>query len=128
MNALLLSAATLAMLVAIIHSALGEYTIFRRMRRGGIVPTNGGGAIGEGHVRIIWASWHIPSAFGIGLAAILLHLAQPGTLQNVGPFIPSAIIVAMLLSSALVFIATKAKHPGWAGLFGVAVLTWLAIA
>jgi hypothetical protein len=30
----------------------------------------------------------------------------------------------MLLGSAFVFVGTRARHPGWAGLLGVAVLIW----
>ncbi len=31
----------------------------------------------------------------------------------------------MLAASGLVLIGTKGRHPGWAGLLGVAVLVWL---
>ena len=62
-----LIAGILAFLVAIIHSALGEHLVFRRMRNGTIIPTNGGTLLKERHVRILWASWHIVSIFGVAL-------------------------------------------------------------
>ena len=99
--------------------------IFRRMRFGTIIPTNGGKVIGEGHVRIVWASWHIVTLFGWLIAATLIWLAaSPDRIQNQGVIL-SAIASTMLVSALLVLIATKARHPGWVGLLGVAALVWL---
>jgi hypothetical protein len=125
MNKYLAAAGGLAFLVGCVHSILGERMIFRRMRTGSVIPTNGGKVIGEGHVRIIWASWHVLTVLGWLLAAALVWLATlPVQLQNQTTLL-SAIATAMLVSSALVLVATKARHPGWAGLLGVAALTWL---
>ena len=124
MNRFFFAAAVLSFLVGLAHSILGEVLIFRRMRQGGLIPTNGGRVIGEGHVRILWASWHVLSLFGWCLAAILLLLSQA---QPMGSTLLSPVIViAMLASSVLVLVGTKGKHPGWVGLLAVAVLTWLA--
>ena len=125
MNKYIAAAGTLAFFVGLVHSILGEKLIFRRMRTGSIIPTNGGKVIGEGHVRIIWASWHIVTLFGWLIAAALIWLARsPERLQNNGVVL-SAIASTMLVSALLVLIATKARHPGWAGLLGVAALVWL---
>lgn len=124
MNRFYFTAAVLVFLVGLIHSVMGERMIFRRMRRGGLIPTNGAKLIGEGRVRILWASWHIVTVFGWCFAAILLWLAQTKALEAYG-FIANAVSIAMMVSAALVFIGTRARHPGWAGLLGVAVLTWL---
>ena len=78
MNKYLAAAGTLAFLVGAIHSVLGERLIFRRMRIGTIIPTNGGKVIGEGHVRIIWASWHIVTLFG-SLTSIVDAMADSRT-------------------------------------------------
>ena len=125
MNKYLAAAGALAFFVGFAHSILGEIMIFHRMRNGSIVPTNRGKIIGEGHVRIIWASWHVVTVFGWLIAAVLVWLAKSAAqLQEQAAFL-SAISLAMLVSSALVFIATKARHPGWVGLLGVAALIWL---
>jgi len=92
MNWYLVIAAALAFFVGLVHSVLGERLIFRRLRQGGLVPTNGGNLLDERHVRILWASWHIVTVFGW--------------------FIEQAIIIATLTGSALVFIRTRARHPG----------------
>jgi hypothetical protein len=127
MNWFFLVAAALAFLVGMIHSVMGERLIFRRMRQGGLIPTNGARLIGEGHVRILWASWHIVTVFGWGIAAILLWLAQAPP-SSAHAFVANAIVISTLLAALLVLVGTRARHPGWAGLLGVAALTWLGVA
>lgn len=120
---LFLAAGLLTVVVAGVHSILGERWIFRRLRRGGIVPTDGGTVLREPHVRILWASWHILSVFGLALAALLFdQAAHPGP-----KWIPLAVALAMTVASALVYFGTRGKHLGWVGLLGVAVLTVLGI-
>ncbi len=125
MNRYFVAAAVLAFLVGLAHSVLGEKLIFRRLREGGLVPTNGGKLLGQGHVRILWASWHVLTVFGWGIASILLWLSLHSPGPSLAAFIESAVAVSMLCGSVLVFIGTKAKHPAWVGLLGVAVLVWL---
>lgn len=125
MNCYFAAASVLAFLVGLVHSVLGEVLIFRRMRQGGIVPTNGAKLIGEGHVRILWASWHVLTVFGWSAASILLWLSLESAPPNTQGFVSRAISISMLVGAALVFVGTKAKHPGWVGLLGVAVLAWL---
>ena len=125
MNWYFVIAAALAFLVGLVHSVLGERLIFRRLRQNGVVPTNGGKLLGEGHVRILWASWHVLTVFGWCIASILLWLSLPSSSTSSAWFIEQAVVIAMLAGSALVFIGTKARHPGWAGLLAVAVFVWL---
>jgi hypothetical protein len=124
MQPFLLAAGVLAIVVGLVHSVLGEVLIFRRMRSQGIVPTMGAPLLRESHVRILWASWHIVTILGWAIAAILLRLAFLTDYRVIETFVVNAIIIAMLSCALLVLIATKAKHPGWIGLLGVAVLTW----
>ena len=53
---------------------------------------------------------------------LLASAAESGPVQAT---LLETVIVAMLLSSALVCYATRGRHPGWIGLLGVAVLGWL---
>ena len=120
MNWYFASAGGLAFATGLAHSALGEGLIFRRMRVTGFVPTSGGQVLREPHVRILWASWHLVTAMGWGLAAVLLWLARSGSPQ---PVIALAVGLSVLASSLLVLVGTKGRHPGWVALLGVAVLT-----
>jgi hypothetical protein len=126
MNWFFASAAALSVVVGMAHSVLGEVLIFSRMRHGGFIPTNGARLIGEGHVRILWASWHVLTVFGWCIAAILFWLSQASQSTAHAP-LAKAVALSMLVGAVLVFVGTKARHPGWAGLLGVAVLTWLGI-
>jgi hypothetical protein len=116
-------AGVLAIIVAVVHSVLGERWVFRRMRQAGAIPTNGGNVLREPHVRILWACWHVLSAFGLALAACLFFLAATPLPGSVIQFVGSAVAVSMLAGSALVFIGTKAKHAGWVGLLLVAAFS-----
>jgi hypothetical protein len=125
MNSYLMAAGVLAFIVGLVHSVLGEILIFRGLRSRGIVPTDGGQLLRERHVRILWASWHVVTVLGWCVATILSWLAQDSSPSQSHVFIARAIAAAMLVSAAFVFVGTKGKHPGWAGLLGVAVLVFL---
>jgi hypothetical protein len=124
MNRLYLTAGLLSVAVAAVHSILGELWVFQRMRRGSVVPTDGGTMLREPHVRILWASWHVLSVFGLVLAALLIEAAfRPGP-----GWVPLAIAGAMGMAAALVGFGTRGRHLGWVGLLSVAVLTALGFA
>lgn len=126
MNAYFIAAAILASVVGLVHSVLGEVMIFRRLRKPGrVIPSEGGALLLGSNVRILWASWHVLTVFGWGMAAILVWLSRAASSRIDVAVIGHAIEMSMLLGSALVLIATKGRHPGWVGLLGVAVLVWL---
>jgi hypothetical protein len=125
LNSYYVAAGTVAIIVGFAHSVLGEVLVFRRMRRDGLIPTDGGTALQERHVRIIWASWHALTVLGWLVAAILFWLAAGSSLDQADSFLGEAIAVAMVASSGFVLIGTKGKHPGWIGLLAVAILVLL---
>ncbi len=122
-NGVLLAAGVLSIFVGFVHSILGEFLIFRRLRDGGIIPTMANPPLLEKHVRILWATWHIASIFGWAVGSLLLRLSFTGQVEE--QIVIHVIAVSMFSSGLLVLIATKARHPGWLGLMGVAVLCWL---
>ena len=124
MQPYMFAAGVLALIVGAAHSVLGEILIFRHLRSGGLVPAMAAPPLRERHIRILWASWHLVTAFGWALAVILLRLASPGTAQSLHVLVENAIVLAFLGGSFLVLIGTKGRHPGWIGLLGVAALTW----
>lgn len=125
MNVYLAAAGSIVIIIGLVHSLLGEVLIFRRMRIAGVVPTNAGRVIGESHVRIIWASWHVVSVLGWLIGAGLIWLSRRPAPADLASTVLPSIALAMLCSGALVLFATKARHPGWAGLLAVAVLVWI---
>lgn len=127
MNSYLVGASLLIALVALVHTVLGELLIFRRLRLVGIVPTNGGDILKERHVRILWGTWHAVSVLAWGLSLILWQLAGQPDPEAVYPGTLITISISVLASAMLVFIGTRARHPGWIGLLAVAVLIWLGL-
>jgi hypothetical protein len=127
MNWYFFSAGVLSIVIGAVHSYLGERLIFARMRTAGLVPTDGGQALRERQVRILWASWHIPTAMGGAIGVVLFWFSLPASSHLVQPVVAMALGGAMLASSGLVLVGTKGRHPGWAGLLGVAVLTGLGL-
>lgn len=127
MTAYYTAAAIIAIVVALVHSILGEIMIFRRLRKKGrVIPTDGGERLTGPNVRILWAGWHVLTVFGVGMAAILLRLASSARTAE-HAFIAQAIAVSMLGGSLLVLIGTRGRHPGWIGLLGVALLVLLGL-
>jgi len=120
---LLISAGLLSITVGLVHSILGELLIFKNLRNRSLVPNVSLPPLREKNIRILWATWHLASVFGFTMGAILIKLAIMSTPSS---FIIQSIAFSMCVASALVFYATKARHPGWVGLFGVAILCWLA--
>ncbi len=116
MNTSFLAAALLLVLIGLVHSLLGEKLIFRRMRQGGFIPTQGGSALREPHVRILWATWHVVSVLGFGMAALLAWLAQAAQAPLAQGLIAQVLAASLAASGALVLLGTKGKHPGWIGL------------
>lgn len=126
MQPYLVAAGVVAILVGVAHSVLGELLIFRKLRVGSLIPTQPAPPLESRNVRIIWATWHLASVFGFGLAAILFALASrpPGA----DPFAIRVIVGVFLAGSVLVLVATRGKHPGWIGLLAVSVLGHLGTA
>jgi hypothetical protein len=116
MNTYLLAAGVVAIVVGAVHSLLGEILIFRHLRNKSIIPALSAPPLRERHVRILWASWHIPTVFCWAFSALILNLT---TLERAAMF-------AFFASAVLVLIGTKGRHPGWLGLLAVALLIWLA--
>jgi hypothetical protein len=123
LNIYFVIAATLAVLVGVIHSILGEVLIFNKLRAGGLIPALSPHPLQARNIRIIWATWHLASVFGFASAAILFSLADREPPQSATTI--NALIIAFGLSGLLVLIATNGRHPGWFGLFAVAIFTFL---
>lgn len=128
MNYYFIAAGVLAFAIGLIHSVFGERLVFARMRSSGWIPAEGGQLLRESNVRILWATWHIVTVMGWGMGAILFRLALPNPASADHTFIAMVIAVSAFGSSMLVLVGTKGRHPGWAGLLGMAILTAVGMA
>lgn len=119
-NVPLVAASGLLLLTAVVHSGLGEVLIFRKLREGGVVPTRAAPPLQSRNVRILWASWHLVSVFGLVLTAAVY---RSGIGQAVtGPWLLRAIAIACFTGGALVLLGTRGRHPGWIALSAAAIL------
>ena len=108
------------------HAILGELMLFRRLRQARLVQTRTPGTIRERDLGILWATWHTASVLGFGVGAVLIRLSFAAPLSGAMAFTVQALAAASFTSGVLVLGATRARHPGWAGLMGIAVLCWMA--
>ena len=92
------------------------------------MPIGARSGLRERQVRILWATWHLPTIFSFLIAAILIRFSVSPTQAEPLRFIVQAIIASTGLSSVIVLVATKAKHPGWIGLLAIATASWLGLA
>lgn len=126
MNIWFLCAAGLTVLIALAHSVVGEQRIFRHLRRAGeLVPTEGDTLLREFQVRILWATWHMLSVMGLGLAAVLFWLAHPAAQAASAGRLEWSVAAAMAVSGALVLVSNRGQHPAWLALFAAAALVAL---
>ena len=126
MQTLFVTAGVLSIITGVVHSAGGEWLIFRHLRSGTFVPALSLPPLKERNIRIIWATWHLASVFGWAFACVLIWLGLAPPNQPLKPVVVTAIVVANLCGSMLVLIGTKGRHPGWVALLLGAALTWVA--
>lgn len=124
MNSLFVAAATLAFLTGLAHTVIGEILVFRRLRRGTLIPTFGGDLLLERNVRILWASWHALTLFGWSMGAMLFMLAAAAP-SELAMGIARLISAGMATGALAVLIGTRGRHPGWIAMSLVAILTEL---
>jgi hypothetical protein len=125
MNTWLAAASVLTSLVAIGHSVIGEWVIFRGLRTSGVVPTQVPG-LRAFEVRILWASWHVVTLLGLLLAWLMWGWAAPQPAVLASTHALPAIALTFTASAVLVAYATRGRHPAWIALLLVAALTVLA--
>jgi hypothetical protein len=116
-----LVAAIIALATGLAHSVLGERLVFRRLRKGGLVPTEAAPPLQARHVRILWATWHLASLFGWAFAGLLFQLALGHAMTSA--LVAGAAVFANLGGSLLVLFGTRGRHPGWIALAAVAMAT-----
>lgn len=128
MNNYLFIAGLLCFILGVVHSFLGEYLIFKDKRnKGRLIPSKNSNELKERHLRILWATWHLASVFGWCIGAILIKIAVLESQQNteITCYILNAIHYTMFISSALVAVGTKGKHPGWIVLLAIGLLVFI---
>lgn len=116
MNPWLLSAGLCTLLIGAVHSVMGERRIFRHLRHSGIVPTRAEPLLRGYQLAIVWASWHLVTVFGLGVAVLLFAAARSDTPAPLRDLLGASSIGIMLAAAALVAFATRGRHLAWLAL------------
>ena len=118
MQVALYLAATLIVATGIAHSYLGELYILMRLFRRDDLPKLFGST--EFTVRTLRFAWHITSVAWLGLASILMLLAQPTISHKTLGLILCITFFAHFLIAA---IGPKGKHLSWPVFLVITALT-----
>ncbi len=110
-------AAILVVAISFAHSYLGErYILIRLFRRKNLPKLFGGTELTQGTLRF---AWHITSVAWIGLAAILVLLANP-------PVTPGAVGTVIgctfLVHFAVALFGSRGRHLSWPVFLAIGVL------
>jgi hypothetical protein len=104
---LLLLAAVLVAAVGAAHSFLGERYLLQRLRRDNLPKLLGST---EFTLRTLRFAWHVTTIAWLGLAAVLLLIAQaPVSRADVG----LAIGLCFLVQFAVSLVASRGRHLSW---------------
>lgn len=126
MNGYLLSAGVALLVLALLHSVLGERLIFRHLRAG----TPGHAAAREllpaRRWDALWSTWHLVSLLGLGLAGAMVAASITVDITKTGGTIAMILAATFAISGVYWFMGTKGKHPAWIGLLVIAALIFMA--
>jgi hypothetical protein len=119
MNFPLAAAGLCVILLAIAHSAIGERLVLRPLMGWNGQAPDGAKVLSLQQRRVLRASWHLVSIFGLGCAALLLSAGWSGSFAAARP-----ILYVTFLAAALYWLpATRGRHPAWAVLALIGALT-----
>jgi hypothetical protein len=113
---LLKIAAVLIALLGFAHSYLGERYILIRLLRRGDLPRLFGGA--DFTRRTLRFTWHLTTVMALGIAAVLLQLADGATASALVRTLGWTFVVSGLLP----LVHTRGRHLSWIVLFAAGAL------
>ncbi|MBP7668097.1 MAG: hypothetical protein KA774_14715 [Burkholderiaceae bacterium] len=115
MNFWLLGASAALVLIGAVHSVMGERRIFLPWRA---APPRD---VPRGYQVILRASWHLPTLLGLGQAAALAVLAQPGGGMPWHALL-APLAAGVAACGVLVAVATRGRHHGGLAMLAAAAL------
>lgn len=123
MNTYILAAGIIMMLLAVIHSVLGERLIFRHVSPGTPLGQTARTVLSERRWRALRATWHLISILSAGLSLCAGVAAVRGAAVTVEP----AVIMAgtFVVMGVYWLLETRGGHPAWIAFLLIAVLMGL---
>ena len=122
MNGYLVTASMLTVLMALVHSVVGEILI--------LIPLHKRERRQPGHglttPAVLRFTWHILSVLGLGMAVILWHYSRFAALTADQIAVLRILALTFLVSFGIALAGSRARHPSWAVFLAVAGLTWFS--
>lgn len=122
MNLPLVMAASLVVMLSIIHSVLGERMVFGGLE--GRLARYGDPALSMRQVAVLRGVWHVLTLFGLGLGFMLFTLALPSLGMVIS--VPAITAVTCFIIGIYWGYATRLWHPAWIVFLLIAALCWWA--
>jgi hypothetical protein len=120
MNTARVAVAALTLLLAAVHSYLGERYILIRLFRRADLPKLFGSE--EFTRRTLRFAWHLTSVAYLGLAAVLLSLPLTGGAVSRAP--AQTVAVTFAISAVVAIVGSKGRHLSWIVFLALAALAW----
>jgi len=111
-------AGCIAIILSLAHSILGERMVLRRLMAWDGRGSDGSKQLSEQQRRVLWASWHLVTVFGLGFAATLLRASGSESFAGT----PMVLAVTFLAAALYWFWATRGRHPAWILLVAIGLL------
>jgi hypothetical protein len=118
----LVVAGALLIVLALVHSTLGEMLIFRHVRRGKLSHAGAIELLPQRRWDAIWSSWHLVTLLGSGLGLALIASAVTESADQRLSNAVSVIAAMLGLASVYWLLGTRGKHPAWIILLLIAVV------
>lgn len=122
MNAYLVGGATGMILIAALHSVLGEkYILERLLRRSDLPRLFGSDVLTRQTLRF---AWHVTSIAWIGFAAVTLSLASRTPIDAGSAVIIEIVRWTFLLTALVALFGSRGKHFAWVVFLAIAGALW----
>lgn len=109
MNPYLTTAASLMIIIGLIHSILGEHLIVKPILALKLPNIKGGNFITRRTIRF---AWHLTTLAVFGLAGVVLIYAETGVDMN-GALVLKVIAAVFIVASVISLVAVRGKHFSW---------------
>jgi hypothetical protein len=124
MDACLITGATLTLVIAVVHSYLGErFILTRLLRRTELPHLFGSDRFTRQTLRF---AWHLSSVAWLGLGAVLVSFSYDDFFQS-RTIALQAISLTFLVNSLMTLLATSGRHLAWIIFLAIALAAWLGV-
>lgn len=126
MRTLILAAPPLIFLLGFAHSVLGEFLIFRHLRKNGRWIDTGLSGLKVQQIRALWSTWHLLTILGWSVALILTvnSYVFPSAYRNVQAIVIDTLFATFILAAIFWFVGTRGKHPAWIVFLIISFFIW----